>query len=190
MCIATAALAATAITAGGQLMNGIAQGNAAAYQGKVANNNAIIARQNAAYAASAGAAQTEQAGLKARNQQANLRASEAVEGVDVNSGSAAEVQTGQRMIGGLDQATVSNNAALESYGYQSQATSYEAQAKLDHAEMGYDYLAGGVNAAGTIAGSPQSMQFLSSQLSGNPSVPPEYSWMQSGDASDANVGFG
>jgi hypothetical protein len=173
------AIIGDAIKAGGQFLGGIAQGQADSYQAKVASNNAIAARQNAAYAASAGAAQTEEAGLKARNQAASVRAGQAAEGVDVNSGSAADVQTSQREIGALDTATVSNNAALEAYGYQSQATSFQAQANLDRAEAGYAPFAGAIQGAGTLLSNPSVDSSFSSLLSGTPSTPPNYQWMQS-----------
>lgn len=165
---------------GGPIDTGISQKMAADYQAQVASNNAIIAKQNAQYAASAGAAQAEEAGLKARAQAAGVRASEAANGVEVNGGSAAEVQDSQRLIGDLNQQTVSNNAALETYGYESQATSFKAQSELQKFEGTYDLVAGFTNAAtAAVGGSPNLPQNLgTSQLSGNPSVPQPYQWMQ------------
>src|SRR5262245_9354262 len=116
--LAPIALGITAVSA---VATGIAAGNAASYQSQVAANNAQIARQNARYSASAAAAQTEQAGLKARAQNANLRAALAANGVDVNTGSAADVQDAQRRLGAFDTATVANNAALKIYGYKAQS---------------------------------------------------------------------
>lgn len=167
---------------GGPIDAGIAQMQASQYQAKVASNNAIIAKQNAAYAASAGAAQAEQAGLKARSQAANVRAGEAAAGVDVNTGSAADVQTGQREIGALDTQTVSNNAALEAYGYQTQAANFRSQVSMDHYAGDYALEAGFTNAAAAAAGGAPSMPInLQSQLSGPPSFPDSHAWMLSSD---------
>jgi hypothetical protein len=122
-----AAFATLGLQAGGQILGGIANANAAHYQAQVATNNATIAKQNANYSASAASAQIERAGLKARAQLGSVRAGLAASGVDVNSGSAADTQISEREIGQLDTATVANNAALKVYGYQMQGANFTAQ---------------------------------------------------------------
>lgn len=177
MCPGTIALTAAAVSAAGAISGGIAQGNAANYQGQVAANNATIARQNATYSAGAAAATTERAGLKARAQDAGVRSGIAANGLDVNSGSAADVQTSQRELGALDTGTVANNGALQVYGYQTQATGYQAQSTLDKQEAGADVAGGFMKAAGTLLANPTVDSFGSSLLSGAPSLPSNYSWM-------------
>lgn len=172
MCPATIAIAATAIAATGAITGGIAQANAAHYQAQVSNNNSTIAQNNARYAASATATNTENAALKARARQSSVRAGLAANNVDVNSGSAADTQVSQRKVGALDVATLAGNDALQVYGYESQATGYKAQSKLDESQVGPD-IAGGIFKAAGIAGGNASL------LSGAPSVPEEYQWMQS-----------
>jgi len=49
------------------------------------------------------------------------RAVQAANGIDVNSGSAAQLQDDTAMIGELDALTIQNNAAREAYGYRIQA---------------------------------------------------------------------
>lgn len=188
MCVATLALVGAGISAAGAVSGGIAAGHAASYQAQVARNNATIEQQNAAYSASAGAAQAEQSGLAERSKLANLRAGEAANGLDVNSGSPAEVQESERLVGRLNTETVSNNAALQAYGYESKATSEQAQAKLDSAEAGWDPIAGGISAAGTLLSNPTvdaaGAKLGSSLLSGAPSVPSDYQWMQANSFSE------
>lgn len=188
MCIATIALASAAIGATTAVVGGIEQGQAAHYQAEVARNNAQTAQQNAVYSASAGAAQTEQAGLKAASKQATLRAGLAANNVDVNTGSAADIQTSERQIGQLDTETVSNNAALQAYGYQTQSTSDQAQAKLDDKEGDYAPIAGVLKGAGMLAANPTVDSAVSSSLlSGPPSVPEGFQWMK-GDDYDPTIG--
>ena len=138
--------------AGGSIMSGFAQANAAKYQATVASNNALIAEQNAQYAAGAGATQVENQELKEAQQQAGVRAGLAADGVDVNSGSAAKVQTSQREIGALDTSAVASHAAETVYGYRTQAQSYDAQSALDKAEVPGDII-GGFLKGGSIIGS-------------------------------------
>lgn len=186
---AVLAVAGTAVGTMGQ----ISQAN---YQAQIARNNAQIEKQNAAYAASAGAAQTEQSGLAERERLGQLRAGVAANGLDVNSGTPADLQVSQREIGNLNTRTVSNNAALQAYGYQSKATSYEAQAAMDKSEIGYDIAGGILKAGGQIAGSPSASNALgfgssgadASLISGNPSVPSNYQWMQAPDDTGQYLG--
>lgn len=49
------------------------------------------------------------------------RSVQAANGIDVNSGSAAQLQDDTAMIGELDALTIQNNAAREAYGYRIQA---------------------------------------------------------------------
>jgi hypothetical protein len=175
MCFATAG---AALSAGSAVFGGVASSNAARYQAQVASNNATIAKQNAAYSASAGSSQIEQAGLKARAQSSNVKASQAASGIGVNSGSAADVQESQRELGALDTATVGSRAAMAVYGYQSQAQSFTAQSQLDKTQASGDLFGGLLKGAGALAGAAPSTPGGSSLLSGSPSVPSNYSWMQ------------
>lgn len=178
MCPGTLAIAAAAASAAGSIGGGIASANAASYQGAVAANNATIARQNAAYSAEAGSSQVTQAGLKARSQGANVRAGLAANGLDVNSGSPVDVQAGQREIGALDTATVASRAAEQVYGYQTQATSYQAQSQMEDAQVPFDIAGGILGATGKLLGNPSVDSGGSSLLSGPPAVPDQYAWMQ------------
>jgi hypothetical protein len=206
MCPGTLALVGVGLSAAGTLGSGIAAGGAAGYQAQVAKNNAQIAAQNELHAAQAGAVQTENAGLKARSQLANVRAAIGANNLDVNSGSAADVQQSQRELGFLDTATVANNAAQEVYGYGAQKESFQAQANLLDTESVLDPIGGVVGAAGTLLSNPSFDNLIGgggagggagdvgaqtfepgatgppqSLMSGNPDVPPQYAWMQTND---------
>lgn len=142
---------AAGASAAKSLLGGISSAESAAYNAQVARNNATIERQNAGYSAGATATQTEVEGLKARAQLASTRASLAANGMDVNSGSAAQVQTDARTAGALDQAIVAGKGAEEVYGYQSKATGFQAQANLDQSQVIPDLIGGGLGAVGDIA---------------------------------------
>jgi hypothetical protein len=121
-----ASAAGTAISA----MGSINQGN---YSAQVARNNAQIAQQSATYSAQAGLAQGQQQSLQNAAQLGQIKANQAANNIDTNSGSALDVQEGQEAAGALDTQTTVHNALLQAYGYQTQEESQEAQASQDQA---------------------------------------------------------
>ena len=143
------ALAAVAVSAYAAYSSAQAQGNAAKYQSQVAANNAQIANQNAQYATSAGEAQAQATSLKGAGQLGMIRAAIGANNVDVNTGSAQDVQSGAREVSSLDTQTTMNNALLQAYGYQSQATGFTATSQLQN----YESAQAPVAEAGGVAGS-------------------------------------
>ena len=129
--MAILAMAGAAVSAGGSIMSGIAQSNAANYQAQVARNNAQTAKQNATWSAEAGDAQALNKGLENRARIGAAKAAQGAGGVDVNTGSAASVRAGMDEVGFTDTETIRSNAARQTYGYLTQASNFEAQAKLD-----------------------------------------------------------
>ena len=126
-----ATIASTAIGAVGAIGQGQAAAAQANYQAQVARNNAIIANQNANYAISAGEAKAADVGPQERARAGAVRAALAASGLDVNSGSAEQVQEGTQRIGQTNIERERQQAALRAYGYRSQATNFSAEAGLD-----------------------------------------------------------
>lgn len=173
MCIATAALVAgvvgTAVSAAGAISQGQAASAAAHYQAQVANNNAVTANQNAQYAIQAGTSAATTKSLQSRAALGAVVAGEAANNVDVNSGSAKDVQVSQREAGELDTVNTMNNALLNAYGYNTQATSFKAEAGLKSAEASSDITGSEIGAAGTLLQGAGSIGFKWGSLSqGNP----------------------
>lgn len=206
MCIATLAIASAAISAGSAVAGGVASANAANYQGAVAANNATIARRNAAYSAGATSSQVTQEGLKNAQRDAAVKVGAAANGLDVNTGSPANVEESQRKLGALDTATVAQRGAEQVYGYETQASSFQAQSALDRSEAKSDLVGGFLKAAGSLAGNSAVDSAVSSAfgpaaggaasasgtggggglagdtiapslISGAPTVPGAYGWM-------------
>lgn len=163
MCIATASLAIGALGAATSAIGSIQAGQAASanasYQSQVAANNAIIAKQNANYATAAGEEKASQESMANAGRIGAIRASEAANNVDVNTGSAANVQKSQRETGSLDSLTTMNNALLQAYGYKSQATGFQAESGLDSQEAGQDEAGGFLSAGGGLLGNASSLGF-------------------------------
>ena len=115
----------------GDLTAGNADAGASNFRAQIARNNATIALRNADASMAAGNIRTEAQGLKTRAAVGGIKAAQAANGVDVNSGSAKDVQQTQSMLGALDALTIRSNAARQAFGFQQEAVSNEAQAKLD-----------------------------------------------------------
>ncbi len=127
---------------------GQATADAATYQAQVAANNATIANQNAGYTIAAGLRKSSDVSMKGAEDVAKVRNTMATNGIDVNTGSAVNVQQSAREIEKLDTETAMNNAQLQAYGYRTQATNYEAESGLEKkkaasALVGADYAAEG-----------------------------------------------
>lgn len=145
-----AGLAGTGIAAAGALEQGQAQAAEANYQAQVSSNNAIIAGQYAQQATQTGQLQAFETGLQERQKEQAITAGIAAGGINVNTGSAADVRESQRELGTLDVNTVLNQAALQAYGYRTQQTSFQAESQLQHAEAGFDTTAGWLSGVGTL----------------------------------------
>jgi hypothetical protein len=139
-------------SAAGSIVGGIAAGNNASYQSQVAANNQTIALQNASYAESAGVAQTQAVGLQNAETAGAIKTSQAANNVDVNSGSALDVQKSQRELGELGEQTTMNNAELNAYGYQVQASNFGAESGLLSQEAGQAPIMGALGAGGSLLG--------------------------------------
>lgn len=179
MCIATAALiigsvatvAGVGIAVSGQhaaaqgaLVQGQAQADASRYQAQVARNNAQTAENNAQYVLRSGETDTLNQNLKGRSRLGNVKAEQAASGVDINTGSAVKVRSGEAMAARQDVLTTKSNAEQKAYGYRTTATSEEAQAGLDDraasaALKGAQITASGAKyaEAGTILGGVSSL---------------------------------
>jgi len=147
-----AGLAGAGLGAAGTIAGGEAQAKTAAYQAAIAQNNAIAAGQKAAYADAAGESNAQTQALKNRSQVGQIKAGQAGNGIDVNTGSAADVRISQEQEGDLSTANVLNNAGLQAYGYRTAATSDVAQASLDEATAAEAPKAADLAAAGGLLG--------------------------------------
>ncbi len=142
----------TGISAIGALQQSHAQEANANYQAQVSANNAIVAQQNAQLAAESGEAKAEATGLQNRAQMGAILAAQSAGGIDVDSGSAVDVRATQREMGRLSEITDQSNAALQQYGYRTQATNFQAESQLQRAEAQQAAAAGPLAATGSLLG--------------------------------------
>lgn len=140
----------TVLSAAGKISSANAQANAASYQAQVAQNNSILAEQQAQRTAAAGEQAAMQKGLQTRAQVGAIRAAQAASNIDVNSGSAADVQTSAAELGQLDTEREINRSALEAYGYRTQSSDFQARSQLDQMQATSARTAGFFDATGSL----------------------------------------
>lgn len=156
---AIAGIAGVGVSAFGAIEAGQAQANAANFNAQVAANNAKAAEQNADYAIKAGTEKATVESLKGAEVMGGIKASQAASGIDVNTGSAVDVQRSQREKDQLDTETTLNNAQLQAYGYRTNATNFTAQSELDKATAEQAPIGADIGAAGGLLGSASSLSF-------------------------------
>lgn len=162
----------------------IAQGEAAAdaagrqaevlaYQAQVARNNETIANQMAEAEVQAGIRAAEMESLKTAAKVAKVRTGFAARNVDVNTGSAVDVQASERELGKINTETELSNAQQRAYGYRSRAANYRATAGVYGAAEKSQYAAaddarmgGYFKAAGTLLSNANSFSKGYDQLFG------------------------
>jgi hypothetical protein len=123
------------------------------YKAQVSKINADINRQNAAWARTKGEKEATQFGMKAAQQRGQIRATQGASNLDVNSGSAKEVQQSQEKIKDIDMSTIRENAAKIAYDYETKAVMDENQAGLDTMSGQFAKKAGNMKALESIIGS-------------------------------------
>lgn len=153
------AVIGTGVSVAGAISSAHAQSANASYQAQIARNNAVTAEQNAQYATRAGAAQAQAKSMEGRAKLGRILAAQAANGIDVNSGSAVDVRTGEAQTSRLDTETTAHNALLTAYGYRTQGTSDTAQAGLLDAESRQAKAAGGLGAASSLLSGASSIGF-------------------------------
>lgn len=135
----------------GSLQSGYASSAAAGYNAKVAQENAQLATQNAAWTGAEGEQAYGIAGLKATQQGGAIKTAQAANNIDINSMSARAVQKGQAQEGMLNEANIRSNAARQAYGFETQATSDLAQSALLKSQATQDIAAGFIGAGTSLA---------------------------------------
>lgn len=115
------ALIPVAISLVGGMMNAQNAKQEGAFGAGMLNRNADMKDRTAQETIFAGDTSADWQRVRTGQAIGTQRAVQAANGIDVNSGSAAQLQDDTAMIGELDALTIQNNAAREAYGYRIQA---------------------------------------------------------------------
>ncbi len=155
------------VGAGGAAEQSQAQQGMYNYQAGVATINAQISKQNQEYAVQQGEQESQEAGMQGAQQMGKIKVAQASSGLDINSGSAKNVQNSQALVTGLNLDQIRSNAAKTAYDYDVQATQYTNQATLYKMGSADAAAAEPYNVASSILGSAAS---VSSKWLGGQSV--------------------
>lgn len=160
--------ASTGLNAAGDLISGIGQSQQYGYAAQVAQNNARIMQLNAAATQESGMYEAEASKFKYGQLEAEQKAAQAANGVDVNIGSPAAVRHSTETISAMDAAMIHYNASRVAWGQENEANAYTTQSKLDklagsNAILGGLFKAGGTLLSGASSLSGKAAQY---QLSG------------------------
>jgi hypothetical protein len=144
------AIAGAVVAAAGAAYSGVAQSQAASYQAAVAKINAKQAGYQAEEAESAGRAQQDQLRLRTSALIAQATTAEAANNLQVGTGTPSQVLGDIAKGGAVDVAKSEYNTALTAWGYKSQQTAFENQAKLDTSQASNALISGSLSAAGSL----------------------------------------
>ena len=139
------ALIPVAIGLAGSMMQAQGQQQNAAFQSGMMKQNAAFKNQTADETIIAGDTAADWQRVRTGQAVGTQRSVQAANGIDVNSGSSAQLQDDTAMLGELDALTIQNNAAREAYGYR-------VQANQDMLNAGQTVQNGKTAATGTILG--------------------------------------
>ncbi len=110
------------------VMDARAQQQQADYNAAIDRNNAIAANYQAQSAIEKGEVDEKQSRLQTKRLAGQQTAALAANGIQLGSGSAADVLADTAEQGELDAQTTAHNAQLAAWGYKNQADNYNAQA--------------------------------------------------------------
>jgi hypothetical protein len=129
-----AALAAAAVGATAAVGSAYTSAEAAkaqgAYQKRQAELNAGMGEFQAEEAIRRGDEDAKAMGKKTKQVIGSQRAALAAQGIEVDSGTAAEIQADTAAIGAVDAQTIKNNAWREAWGFRAQATVTRGQGNM------------------------------------------------------------
>lgn len=150
-------LAAGAVSAVGASYQASANANMANYQAAVARNNALIAQHNADYELERGEVEAQRQALKDKAERGQIVAAIGASGLDLSSGSAADVRTSSEKLGQYNQAIIRSDASRKSYAYLTQKMEQQAESQLYSAKAKYAKTAGEFGVASSLLGTAASV---------------------------------
>ena len=112
------------------LFSGEASARGYEFDAAIERRNSLIKSQDADYVRAVGEIEQTKAGLAGKAKMGAIRAAQGASNLDVNSGSAAQVQASQRDINIYEQKTIAANAGRAAFGLDSEAAMLMAQSAM------------------------------------------------------------
>lgn len=123
-----------------------------AIQSQQLSTNAQLARMQADDAKNRGEIEAQKRARQGAKDQGSQRANLAAQGIDVNTGSAADIQTDTGRAAATDVATIRSNAWRSAWGFNVEADNMQSQAQFEkiaaESRAGSTIMTGGLNAIG------------------------------------------
>lgn len=135
-----------------KLFGGKAQSDMYQYQAGMAEINRQIKVRDAAYTRHAGELDAQRVGMKERFEEGQTKVLQSGRGLDVNTGSPADVRESMGDIGRQDQATIRASAARKAYGFDVEAEKYAAQGSMMRTAAKKAKTSAGIEAMGSLLG--------------------------------------
>lgn len=148
----TLTVAATAVAATGQIVSGIGKSQQANYAAGIADQNRVAASKNAADAQDQTALEAQRRYRALAQTKGAQQAAMAANGVDINYGTAVDIQRDTAMIGAEDVGQIYKAGAAKVKGYDTEAWNYAGEANAQRAKAKGAIVDGIFGAAGTALG--------------------------------------
>ncbi len=127
------------------------------YKAGMALTNAQIATRNAEFTRDQGEKKAGYAGIQGAQKIGQIRAGQAAGGIEVGSGTGANVIAGQEWANREDQANIRDNSIRKAYGFDVEASNKRQEAAMDVRAGENAEKAGYLKAAGSILGTASSV---------------------------------
>jgi hypothetical protein len=154
----------------GAMQQGAAAQASANYQAAVAQQNRMIAEQNAHFEELHGEQQAQTQGLKDKAAMGSIVAGEGASGLDITTGSKKSVIDSTQKLSTFNEALIRNDSARKAYDFRAQAFNYEAQSRLFTFQGENARTASNFQAFGSLLGSAASVGQRWYQFGGAPNI--------------------
>lgn len=152
MCPPVLAVAATAVTAAGQVLNGIGQSQQYRYQAQVDDQNSRLAADQARDSIDNTNLEAQRRYRQLADTEGRQQAAMAASGVDLNFGSPADVQRDTAMIGGEDIGQIYKAGYQRTRGFDIDGWNSRSQAAANRAKASGALMQGIFSGLGTALG--------------------------------------
>lgn len=127
------------------------------FKAGIAKLNADINKQNASWAINSGAIKATNYGLKAGQEIADTKVTQAASGLDITSGSKEAVRDTQQTVAAYDQGLIRADAAHTAHGYEVKAAADSVEASMNTAAASNAGKAGKLGILSSIIGTASSV---------------------------------
>lgn len=125
------------------------------YQSQVASNNAVLAAENEKNIQSSGQAAVTNVDFQNAGQAGMIKATIAANGLDVNGGTAENVEGSQAITGQLNRETTQSNTARQAQNAGNQVTNYDNNATMYQQGADFSAISAPLKMAAAAYSSPQ-----------------------------------